>query len=64
MNVVDEQQDSIRPISVPQEQVVEEVQAVEEEEKPFYGEKRYDIVDEVLGKIHEQEMMEKISPVQ
>jgi hypothetical protein len=30
---------------------VEELPMIEEEEKPFYGQKRYDIVDEVLGKI-------------
>jgi hypothetical protein len=68
INVVDEQHESIRPMSVPNEEpeVVEEVPVVEEEaeDKPFYGEKRYEIVDEVLGKIYEQEQMDKISPVQ
>ena len=45
-------------------EAVQEALQVEEEEMPFYGKKRYDIVDEVLGKIHEQEQMDKISPVQ
>ena len=51
VNVVNEQQESIRPMSVPEEEVVEEAEPIEEEEKPFYGEKRYDIVDDVLARI-------------
>lgn len=48
-----EESEQVKPGSAPIVEVepVEEAQAVEEEEKPFYGQKRYDIVDEVLGKI-------------
>ena len=38
-------------MSVPEEEVVEEAEPIEEEEKPFYGEKRYGIVDDVLARI-------------
>jgi len=38
-------------MSVPEEEVVEEAEPIEEEEKPFYGQKRYDIVDDVLARI-------------
>jgi hypothetical protein len=44
---------------------VEEEQPVEEEEeKPSYGSKRYEIVDQVLGKIEEKARLDAISPVQ
>jgi len=33
------------------------------EEKPVYGEKRYELVDHVLSQLHEKEQLNKVSPV-
>jgi spore coat protein CotH len=37
---------------------------VEEEITPVYGSKRFEIVDEVLGKMQQKELLDAISPVQ
>ena len=34
------------------------------EEKPVYGEKRYELVDHVLAQLHAKEQLDKVSPVQ
>jgi hypothetical protein len=47
-------------------EVVSEVQdpfPLEEEDKPLYGSKRYEIVDQALRKVEEKAVLDAISPV-